>query len=40
LSLFIHVTLALKAAGFSRVEEVTGKTFPIMEVFGWRLTAA
>lgn len=38
MSVFIHVTLEVKAAGFTRFVETMGQAVPILEGLGWKLT--
>jgi len=40
MSVFVHVTLEVKAAGMARFVEVMGETVPMLEGWGWKLVGA
>jgi hypothetical protein len=39
-SVYVHVTLEVKAAGVARFVEAMGEIVPLLEGWGWRLTGA
>ena len=40
MSVYVHVTLEVKAAGMARFVEVMGETVPLLEGWGWKLVGA
>ncbi|MGZ5937265.1 MAG: NIPSNAP family protein [Rhizomicrobium sp.] len=40
MSVFVHVTLEVKAAGVARFVEAMGEIVPLLEGWGWKLSGA